>query len=143
MSAGPNQLYYANTFVNPPTASSLRTPIAVVADAAGRLWVSDQDDNRVLRFDNAAAKANGAPADGVLGQPNFTSNTLNPPSAVSLNLPQGIFVDSSGRLWVLNSVTTASCALIMRRQGQWRACRRRTRPAISPALVVPLQIKDD
>jgi len=35
--------------------------------------VADFDNSRVLRFDNAASKANGAAADGVLGQTNFTT----------------------------------------------------------------------
>ena len=33
------------------------------------------NNHRVLRFDNAAGKPNGANADGVLGQPDFASNT--------------------------------------------------------------------
>jgi hypothetical protein len=57
------------------TASLMSLPFGVAADSAGRLWVSDFNNNRVLRFDGAASKPNGASADGVLGQSNFTSNT--------------------------------------------------------------------
>ena len=41
----------------------------------GRLWVAEFLNNRVLRFDNAAFKQDGADADGVLGQPDFISST--------------------------------------------------------------------
>ncbi|RYY54199.1 MAG: hypothetical protein EOO09_15165, partial [Chitinophagaceae bacterium] len=63
------------------------------------LWVSDQGNNRILRFDNAAAKANGAPADGVLGQPDFTSTTYAL-TATGLRLPNQLFVSADGDLWV-------------------------------------------
>jgi DNA-binding beta-propeller fold protein YncE len=46
----------------------------ICIDAAGNLFVSEREANRVLRFNNAAAKVNGAKADGVLGQPGFTTN---------------------------------------------------------------------
>ncbi len=65
---------------NPPDATSMNQPFGVAVDANGTLWVSDSWNYRVLRFDNAAAKANGAAADGVLGVPLFTVNTgASPP----------------------------------------------------------------
>jgi hypothetical protein len=67
-------------------------------DAAGRLWVADTLNNRVLRFDDAAAKPNGAPADGVLGQPDFVSRDAATGSG--LNAPFGVEADSAGRVWV-------------------------------------------
>ena len=63
------------------------------------LWVADRANNRVLRFDNAAAKANGASADGVLGQPDFVTNATGI-SPTKMNAPWGVFVDGSGKLWV-------------------------------------------
>jgi hypothetical protein len=49
-------------------------PAAVLVDGAGRLWVAEQVNNRVLRFDNAAALGNGTTANGVLGQPGFVTS---------------------------------------------------------------------
>ncbi|MDH3252312.1 MAG: T9SS type A sorting domain-containing protein [Ignavibacteria bacterium] len=69
------------------------------ADGDGRLWVSDQRNNRVLRFDNAAAKPNGADADGVLGQPDFLSNAGDT-SQSGMSQPRGLVLDDQGRLWV-------------------------------------------
>jgi DNA-binding beta-propeller fold protein YncE len=78
----------------------MQNPNSVFVDSGGRLWVSDEGNNRVLRFDNAAAKANGANADGVLGQPDFTSNTGNTTQS-GMYLPNGVAVDNlSGRLYV-------------------------------------------
>lgn len=90
------------------TQSGLSLPIGVAVDSSGRLWVADAGNHRVLRFDDAAAKANGANADGVLGQPDFTSSALNTtrngmggPSGHGS--PDNVAVDASGRLWVADS----------------------------------------
>jgi sugar lactone lactonase YvrE len=91
------------------TRSTMNEPVGVAVDTTGRLWVVDSGNNRVLRFDAAASKPNGAPADGVLGQPDFTSSQRVPPDPIDLNsratasgmyLPDGIAVDNAGRLWV-------------------------------------------
>ena len=63
------------TRVTGTAANRFNSPIGVHVDAAGRLWVADFSNNRVLRFDGASAKATGAAADGVLGQPGFTTAT--------------------------------------------------------------------
>jgi DNA-binding beta-propeller fold protein YncE len=74
----------------------------VAVDQAGHLWVSDQSNDRVLRFDNAAAKPNGAEADGVLGQIDFTSHKSDT-SRNGMKVPRGLAIDGQGRLWVANS----------------------------------------
>jgi sugar lactone lactonase YvrE len=81
----------------------MKNPLAAVADSSGRLWVSDRGNNRVLRFDNAASEDNGAYADGVLGQPNF-SNGTPATSASRMNGPSGVFLDLYGRLWVADMI---------------------------------------
>jgi sugar lactone lactonase YvrE len=82
------------------TAVKMSTPTGIFVDASGTLWVADKGNNRVLRFDNAAAKANGAAADGVLGQTLFTTSIAGGAAADSMNLPWGVYVDGTGRLWV-------------------------------------------
>jgi DNA-binding beta-propeller fold protein YncE len=84
-------------------ANTLYYPYGVTVDGSGRLWVADYYKNRVLRFDAAAGKANGANADGVLGQADFTSGSLNrggDVAANTLDFPVGVALDYSGRLWV-------------------------------------------
>jgi len=80
------------------TQSGMNQPFGLEVDASGRLWVADTNNSRVLRFDNAAGKANGANADGVLGQPNFTSNVCIA-SRSGMCYPADVTVDASGRLW--------------------------------------------
>jgi sugar lactone lactonase YvrE len=63
------------------------------------LWVADYQRNRVLRFDNAASLANGAAANVVLGQANFTSNAVSL-TATGLGGPSDVEVDFNGTLWV-------------------------------------------
>ncbi len=71
----------------------------VYPDAAGRLWVADPDNQRILRFDAAATKANGAAADGVIGQADFTSFSHGL-TASKFYYPYGVYLDSTGSLWV-------------------------------------------
>ena len=81
------------------SATKMSGPFSVFVDAAGRLWVSEDGNNRLLRFDGASAKANGAAANGVLGQPNFTTNTYSTKQNQTGNL-RGVFGDGLGRLYV-------------------------------------------
>lgn len=67
----------------------------ITVSSAGGLYVSDHFNHRVLRFDNASSKSNGAAADGVLGQANFTSGSANRGGSVAsntLNFPMGIAI---------------------------------------------------
>jgi len=80
------------------SVSLLKQPNGVYADALGNLWVSDYGNKRFLKFSNAASKSSGADADGVLGQPDFTSNT----GAITINgsgFTRFIWGDDSGRIY--------------------------------------------
>lgn len=82
------------------SASTMNRPISVFGDAAGNLYVSDRDNRRILRFNNAASKDNGDPADGVLGQPDFVTTTSGLDASKLGDRAWGVFVDATGRLWV-------------------------------------------
>jgi DNA-binding beta-propeller fold protein YncE len=97
-----NAVLGQTNFTNHASAASqsrMYNPGPMVLDSSGRLWVVDFGNNRVLRFNTAASKANGANADGVLGQPNFTSSTARTTQG-GMSAPEGIALDSSGKLWV-------------------------------------------
>lgn len=81
------------------TDSKFNNPIGVHVDADGRLWVGDFGNRRVLRFDNASGLPSGSPANAVLGQPDFTTNS-NGNTAVKLGGPVGVWIDHTGTLWV-------------------------------------------
>ena len=94
--------FQASASSEPPTSKSMRSPTSLFYDQLGRLWVADQENHRVLRFDSASSVSTYPSANAVYGQPNFTIN--NP--AVSVNgmwSPKGIWVDSSDRLWVADT----------------------------------------
>ncbi len=88
--------------VTPLTSSGMNAPFGVVVDQAGVLWVADANNNRVLRFDNAATLDNGAPADGVLGQPDFSTNAADTTQR-GMFYPNGLAVDHGGSLWVADT----------------------------------------
>jgi len=80
------------------TVTEMAAPYSVSVDASGRLWVADTGNHRVLRFDAAATKADGAAADGVLGQPDFDSNTAGL-TAATMSGPYGVLA-LGGTVWV-------------------------------------------
>src|SRR6266436_2028507 len=62
-------------------ARGLSNPVAVAIDTSAspnRIYVADSDNERVLGWNDAAAFANGAPADLVIGQPDFVSSVCTP-----------------------------------------------------------------
>lgn len=68
-------------------------------DTAGRLWVADNGNVRVLRFDNAATKPSGALPNAVLGQPNFASSASGQ-GASRLRNAFHLAMDAAGTLWL-------------------------------------------
>lgn len=92
-------------------ASKLFLPSCISIAADDTLWVADKYNQRVLRFDDASTKGNGAPADGVLGQPDFFSNEQDngPEGKFGQNskgflFPEYLMVDDAkGGLWVSDS----------------------------------------
>ncbi len=87
------------------TASSMHYPGFVALDTSvvpNRLYVADQSNNRVLGWKDVTALYNNAPADLVIGQPDFVSSTSNNGgiSASSLYGTGPLAVDSSGNLYV-------------------------------------------
>jgi uncharacterized protein (TIGR03437 family) len=83
-----------------PANNTLRSPIAVATN--GRmLAVADTDHNRVLIW-RTVPSANNAPADFVIGQPDFAT-TLAGRSASRLRGPQGVWLDDNNGLWVADT----------------------------------------
>jgi sugar lactone lactonase YvrE len=81
------------------TAAKMSLPYDVCVDSADRLWVADRGNNRVLRFDSITTKPSGAAADGVLGQPNFTTSAAGSGNN-GLQFPSGVTISASGALFV-------------------------------------------
>jgi sugar lactone lactonase YvrE len=82
-------------------ANTLNFPIAVAVDGAGRLYVADTGNHRVLVFHPPFAS--GMAAKSVVGQGDFTSNAANRGGAVAadtLNSPRGLALDRRGDLYV-------------------------------------------
>jgi sugar lactone lactonase YvrE len=82
-------------------ADTLLRPTGLASDGT-RLAVADTGNHRILIW-SAIPLANGAPADVVIGQPDFASalpNAGGPVSAQGLQSPEGLDIDGKGRLAV-------------------------------------------
>ena len=92
------------TATSPLTTSySLSDPMSVAVDPVSqKVFVSDRGDNRILRYSSASALTNGAGAEAVFGQVNF-STSIGGTSDSLLSSPSGLFLDRRGALWVADS----------------------------------------
>lgn len=100
----PNLLSASEMPHAPPGPSKLRFPYAVAADG-GRLVVADTADNRVLIWQALPRAGAFAPADAVVGQPDFAGNGENRWRAVerdTLCWPYGVHLHR-GQLAIADS----------------------------------------
>jgi sugar lactone lactonase YvrE len=89
-----------NTDTESISATEMNSPNGVAITPDDALWVTDEDNNRIIRFDNASTAFSGAAASGVVGQPDFTTKLRNLTDR-GLNDPElNSFVDADGSLWV-------------------------------------------
>ena len=98
-----------------PFADLMWNPYGVAVDASvtpNRLYVTDTFWSRVLGYKDVATYMNGAPADLVIGQPDFVSGTCNngdgfgTTSASTLCQPGGVVVDAGGNLYVADGTNS-------------------------------------
>jgi hypothetical protein len=102
------------------TQAGMRAPTGVASD--GRvIAVADTDNNRVLIWSKIPT-SNGVPADVVVGQADFTHNSIpggNVPNAKSMRGPQGVWIQNgklfvadtqNHRVLIFNSIPTANGA---------------------------------
>ncbi|HEX7260677.1 MAG TPA: Ig-like domain-containing protein [Luteolibacter sp.] len=82
--------------------SRMSLPGGLFLDRLGRLWVADTFNNRVIMFNSASLRSTLAPADKVLGQPDFITKTAGTTDK-KMYEPLGVWVDSSDTLWVADS----------------------------------------
>src|SRR5437867_2926466 len=83
------------------TETTLSSPKGISFDSAGNLWVTDSLNNRVLMFPKGTGFTNGEAATIVIGQSTFAT-AASGVSATAIFRPQGIAIDSSGNLWVID-----------------------------------------
>jgi predicted esterase/DNA-binding beta-propeller fold protein YncE len=83
------------------SSTKMNRPMGVYLDKEDNLWVCEDDNRRAVRFDSVSAKFNGASADGVLGQPDFTTNLINYSRNGVGNL-RGVYGDDAGRIYLVD-----------------------------------------
>ncbi len=85
----------------PPTSSNLNGAGGLAFDPSGSLWVADQANHRVLRFQPPFS--NGMSANLVIGQSDFVHNG-SATTASGLAFPTSVALDTSGNLYVADTV---------------------------------------
>ncbi len=93
------QVNFSSTGFSSTQSTFSSSLLGIHVDRQGRLWVADRNNNRVVMFQGASTLSNGAPADLVLGQANFT-NSASGTTASTMTSPAGVFVDASDNVWV-------------------------------------------
>ncbi len=92
--------FVTKTRVFPRNASSFEGPNCVIVDpVSGKVFVSDGATDRILRFASADSLANNAEAEAVFGNVDFAGTQATAPEE-RLSEPDGLALDSAGRLWV-------------------------------------------
>jgi len=90
---------------NSTAVNRLSYPADVLVDEEDHLWIADQSNHRVLRFDGAGTLASGASAAIVLGQVNFTTNSPGT-TATTMRIPSSLAMQSDGSLWVADQLNS-------------------------------------
>jgi sugar lactone lactonase YvrE len=78
---------------------TLSSPRHVTVDFAGRLWVTDRANHRILGYFASSFLGNNPPADYVFGQPDFITTTSGTTSS-KVSAPESVAVGSDDTLWV-------------------------------------------
>lgn len=90
--------------VGSTNSTGLKIPTTLAVSAAGRLYIADFANHRIMGF-HAIPKVNGQAADFVIGQPDFLSNVANnpmlPQRAQWLNQPTTVSV-FNGRMYIVD-----------------------------------------
>jgi sugar lactone lactonase YvrE len=98
-------VYGQANFTNSGTgagAAGMNNPRDMGFDSTGSLFVADQGNNRVLRFDDPLSDVMGATADGVLGQLSFATVGAAT-TATGFNSPHGVECDIGDNLYVTDA----------------------------------------
>ena len=98
----------ADVFTNTPGCSSskLNSPVSVTIDALSNVWVSDQNNHRIVGYQNPFLY--DTLGDYLIGQISWTGGQSNgggsTPNAGTLFNPEGISIDTSNALWVADGM---------------------------------------
>jgi len=89
-----------------PNAYGLNMPQGLAVDSSGNLWVADSGNGRVLRFPDPFQHGSSAPADLVLGKPDFSTTRGSRPDPTDENFsyPVGLAFTTGGHLLVSDAV---------------------------------------
>ncbi len=96
--AGTGSMGFAD---GPAKTAAFRHPVAIAFDAAGNLYIADDQDHRIrkLSVDGIVSTIAGT------GQPGFSGDN-GPATSAALNAPEGVAVDSRGNIYIADAANS-------------------------------------
>ncbi|HYK65990.1 MAG TPA: NHL repeat-containing protein [Patescibacteria group bacterium] len=94
------QKNFSSFFCGAAAADSLCSPLLLAVDSAGRLYVPDSRNNRLLSYDSPLVSA---VATRELGQLDFMHSDVNFPGPRSLSFPSATTTDVDGHLYIADA----------------------------------------
>ena len=89
----------------PATAAQLNQPTGIAVDAAGNLYIADNDNNRVRRVDAATGVISAIAGSGPTGNPKATfGGDGSVATSALLNQPNGVAVDNVGGIYIADTI---------------------------------------
>ena len=95
-----NGSFHSSGDGGPATGASLDTPVGVAVDAAGNIYIADEDSSRVRKVTAGAGGLISAVAGN--GTPSFSGDG-GPASAAAIFTPAGAAVDAAGNVYIVDS----------------------------------------
>jgi len=84
--------------------SRFSEPLGIAVDpVTGTIYVADQNNYRVIRFDDAALKSDGSDSDGVLGNSSLSVKESSTTQSCTYKV-NSVFVDNASRIYVCDSL---------------------------------------
>lgn len=97
--------YVSSSPSSSPVADEFEFPTCLAINDGGELWVADVGNNRIIRFNDAKMKANGASADAVIGQNNLSSDTFYGSSDYSVSNTYGMTWNASNNTLFVSDIS--------------------------------------
>jgi len=104
-SASVKEATFGTLGVSGTSSTRLKSPSGLAVDKNGRLYIVDGGNHRLVYIDNAKSAANGATFNGVFGQNDFVTGTVNSGAGAASNKSFNFAVSTPSSIFSCSSTT--------------------------------------